>query len=362
MADVYPNFAALAAANTLGIDYEIVWRPVVGENQLLHLAIHGGAIESTTTQLARYCAGNSGAYYSFMGIRSSGNTALHITSTHFDEPTALALIAQSAFTVSWHGSSGSSPITHMGGLDTYSKAIVVQELESAGFVCDNATGDINGDDPNNIDDRNLRRAGVQLELSLAQRQAFFLGGDTSSASVNNAANRTQTFYRYADAVVRAMAAAMAPPPPVVRDPAPLRGRLVGRTGGPVQMAVPFSLAADGSIAVVENDGQAVSDRVRALVGTLPGERVNRADYGVPTHEALFAPDAATAAAEVQLMVADAVTAFEPSAVLTSIQPVIDMDLGLVDVTVQVGRSDVPQDEQPKYSTVTVGVGGQVSRA
>lgn len=358
MSDVYANFAALAAANIPGVDYEIVSRPVVGENQLIHLAIHGGAIESPTTQLARYCAGPSGAYYSLMGVKSSGNSALHITSTNFDEPTALSLVAQASFAVSWHGASGSTPITHIGGGDTYSIAAVRAELQAAGFRVDNATTEIAGVDPANICNKTIRRAGVQLELTLAQRQAFFLGGDTSSASVVNPANRTSAFYAYCNAVIAAMAAAMAPPAPRPPDPSAAAGRLAARTpGAVVQMAVPFSLSADGSIAVVQDERAAVSDRVRALVATLPGERVMRDTYGVPTNEALFAPDAATAAAEVQLMVSDAVVQWEPSAVVTSISPRIDMDLGLVSVAVNVGRADVPEAEQPRYKTISVAVGG-----
>jgi phage replication-related protein YjqB (UPF0714/DUF867 family)/phage baseplate assembly protein W len=353
----YPNFAALAAANTPGVDYEITSRPVNGQNQLMHIAVHGGAIEAPTTQLAQFCAGATGGFYSLMGVRSSDNAALRIESTAFDEPTALALVSASFFTVSWHGASGSSPITHVGGADTYSGAIVRQELEAAGFPCDSAASETAASDPANICNRNVRKAGVSLALSLAQRQAFFLGADLTDASINDPANRTQTFYAYASAVMRAMVTAMAPPLPVAAEPPGSTGRLASRTAGPVQMAVPFALAADGSLAVVQDEQMAVSDRVRALVGTLPGERVMRDSYGVPTTEALFAPDAATAGAEVQLMVLDAVTAFEPSAVVTSISPTIDMDLGLVDVTVGVGRADVPEAEQPRYKTISVAIGG-----
>lgn len=358
MTDTYANFAALAAANVQGVDYEIVSRSVSGAGQLIHIAIHGGAIESPTTQLARYCAGSAGAFYSLMGVRTSDNAALSITPSHFDEPTGVALVAAAAFAVSWHGAAGSSPVTHVGGLDTYSSAIVRQELENAGFVCDNALAEINGDDTNSIEARTVRRAGVHLELSLALRQSLFLGGDLTPASVNNIANRTQTFYAYADAVVRGMARAMSPPAPTAAAPSAAVGPLTSRTaGGTVQLAVPFSLAADGSLAVVLDEGRAVSDRVRALVATLPGERVMRDDYGVPTTEALFAPDVATAEAEVQLMVTDAVTRWEPSAVVTGISPRIDMDLGLVNVDVGVGRADVPEAEQPRYKTISVAVGG-----
>nr|WP_223186123.1 GPW/gp25 family protein [Streptomyces sp. CBMA29] len=126
------------------------------------------------------------------------------------------------------------------------------------------------------------------------------------------------------------------------------------------MAIPFALAADGSLAVVQDPAKATSDRVRALVGTLPGQRPMRATYGVPTSEVLFAPDPEVASAELQLMVRDAVTEFEPSAVITTVTPTIDFGLGLVTVDVGVGRADVPSAELDRYQTVSVAVGGEVA--
>jgi phage replication-related protein YjqB (UPF0714/DUF867 family)/phage baseplate assembly protein W len=362
MADAYPNFAALAAANVRGVDYEIASRPTTGPGQLIHIAIHGGAIESPTTQLAQYCAQAGAAFYTFSGVRAANNSELHITATHFDEPGALALVAASAYTVSWHGTAGASPVTYVGGADTYSAALVIAELEAAGFPCAVPPTDIAGVEPLNTANRNARRAGVQLEISLAQRQAFFLGGSLTSANVTQAARRTQTFYAYARAVMAAMVTAMTPPPGPGDPPAPSARLTARRAGVSVQLAVPFAMAADGSLAVCQDEGQAVSNRVRALVGTLPGERVMRADYGVPTTEALFAPDPEVAAAEVQLMVRDAVTTWEPTAVVTSVTPVIDMDLGLVTVDVGVGRADVPQAELPRFKTVTVAVGGSTTES
>lgn len=356
MADTYPNFAALAAANTRGVDYEIAYRPTSGPGQLINIAIHGGAIRSATAQLAQYCAGAGGAYYAFSGIRATGNPALYMVATNFDEPAALSLVAASNFTVSWDGASASFPVTYVGGSDVYSAAMVRDALNAAGFPTAVPPTDMAGTEPGNICNRNVRRAGVQLSLSFQQRTAFFLGGDVSNAAVMLSANRTQSFYAYTNAVIDAMTAAMAPPVPGRPLPAP--GAPTARQSGrSVQLAVPFSVGADGWLSVVQDEAQAVSDRVRALVGTLPGERVMRADYGVPTSEALFAPDADVAAAEVQLMVADAVTREEPSAVITSIVPTIDMDLGLVQVAVGVGRADVPQAELPRYKTIAVAVGG-----
>lgn len=361
MADLYANYAAMAAATTHGVDYEIASRPVTGTGQLIHIAIHGGGIEPPTTQLAQYCAGAGGAFYTFSGVRTANNPELHVTATNFDSPQALALVAASSYTVSWHGTSGAAPVTYVGGIDTYTGALVRQELEAAGFPCATPPGGIAGVEPLNIANRNLRRAGVQLAVSLAQRQAMYLGGDLSNASVVQSSQRTQTFYAYTRAVVAGLVTAMAPPQPARVDPNAVPARLTARRMGlPVQLAVPFDLAADGSLAVVQDESQAVSDRVRALVATLPGDRVMRADYGVPTTEALFAVDAEVASAEVQLMVTDAVTAWEPTAVINSIMPTIDMDLGLVHVDVGVGRADVPEAELTRYKTIQVAVGGTTS--
>lgn len=209
-ADKYGSYAELAAHEVKGKDYRIAQRSTRGA-KVAHIAIHGGAIEAPTTQLADYAAkAGDHAFYSFEGIKPAGNSDLHLTSTRFDEPSAVRLVAQSSYTVSWHGASGAKATTYVGGRDTVLIKTITAELRAAGFtVTDSVPEEIGGDSPRNIANRNLRNRGVQLELSQGQREQFFKDGRLARSWIENPANRTTAFYRYAAAVNRALASAVA---------------------------------------------------------------------------------------------------------------------------------------------------------
>lgn len=207
MPDTYANWAALAAAETAGVDYRVDVRNIA-DSEWGHIAIHGGGIEAGSTELAdAVAAATRGKYYSMLGLKSTGNSVLHITSTNFDEPQALAVQASVYYTVSYHGAAGATQITHLGGADTVMRDQLGAALSAAGFTIDIASTEIDGNDPANITQKNRRVMGVQLELSLAQRQAFFPGGDTSRA-MRESGQRTDTFWRY----VAAVASVAAPRP------------------------------------------------------------------------------------------------------------------------------------------------------
>ncbi|WP_242908037.1 poly-gamma-glutamate hydrolase family protein [Actinomadura terrae] len=204
--DKYQNYAELAQHEKEGQDYRRTLR-APGEPKVAHIAIHGGAIEPGTTQLAdRAAASHSGyAYYSFEGIKPSGNGDLHITSTRFDEPRGLALAQRVDYTVSWHGAGGSTPLTYVGGLDAELREQVACRLGKAGFaIAPTSPDDIDGNNPRNIANRNRRHKGVQLELSTAQRKAFFTDGRLDRAWIEDPAHRTEAFEKYIKAVDQAL--------------------------------------------------------------------------------------------------------------------------------------------------------------
>lgn len=87
----YLNFSDLLSNERPGRDYEIRHRD--GLSRVLILAPHGGAIEPGTTEIAAALAGSEHHYYSFLGLRQSGNQGLRIPSTVFDEPLALPMAA-----------------------------------------------------------------------------------------------------------------------------------------------------------------------------------------------------------------------------------------------------------------------------
>ncbi len=101
MADKYRNFAELSRNETSGVDYSILIRQA--KPAFAIVAPHGGGIEPGTSELADAIAANEFSFYSFEGLKSSGNTDLHITSTRFDEPMCLTVIRHTDLVVTLHG-------------------------------------------------------------------------------------------------------------------------------------------------------------------------------------------------------------------------------------------------------------------
>ncbi|MFI8961587.1 poly-gamma-glutamate hydrolase family protein [Streptomyces sp. NPDC053493] len=173
------------------------------------IAPHGGGIEPGTSELCMAIAGytpfdtttapetaaipgeTQRDYWMFEALANSG--AQHVTSTHCDDPAALAVCANNLYAVSLHGfeETGQKKII-IGGRDErlkrnlqaafvkYGMTSPMTYLEWNVSVVYAAPGDaINGDDPANIVNRTRTGAGAQLELSTALREAMF--GDFTSA-------------------------------------------------------------------------------------------------------------------------------------------------------------------------------------
>jgi phage replication-related protein YjqB (UPF0714/DUF867 family)/phage baseplate assembly protein W len=367
LADTYSNYADLAAHKTIGTDYLISSRAVTGARGA-HLAIHGGAIESPTTQLADYCSSTTNSsFYSFQGIMSSGNSTLHITSTRFDEPTVFQILRTAEWTVSWHGASGSDPVTYIGGLDTELGAAIEARLTAAGFTVSASPREVDGNAPLNIANRNLRSRGVQLELSRGLRESFYLGADLTLASIADASRRTDVFYAYATAVMAAVAQTW----PQERGESgsihqPVAGTetvtsVAGYPGaGTIQMRMPFQLDAMGRVAVLTTPDKMLVQRTRAVVATVPGEYVGEPAFGSDISNALFRPSDPIAPAIISDAVRTAMARWESDAVITAINPVIHDDQeGIVDVEVDVALSNTPAAEAEQTESVRIMPGGRV---
>lgn len=124
------------------------------------------------------------------------------------------------------------------------------------------------------------------------------------------------------------------------------------------VSIPFTVDSTGAIQSTMNDDQALQDRVMALVSTVPGDRLMRAAYGVPTPNALFDPMIQDMVfAELQMMCAAAIRKWEPAAAIVSITPAINQDTNSVSLNVLVGRADTPKAELNRTQLVYVTVGG-----
>jgi phage replication-related protein YjqB (UPF0714/DUF867 family) len=169
--DKYTNFNHLAANESVGVDYRIRRRSA---GTTLVLAPHGGGIEPGTSELAEAIAGADHAFYIFEGLKAGLNGNLHITSSHFDEPSCLAMLAVSDAVLAIHGEHSGELAVFIGGLDTERSARMRSELLNQGFdvrAVDRA--DLEGTDANNICNRGRSGAGVQLEIAEGLRSTFF---------------------------------------------------------------------------------------------------------------------------------------------------------------------------------------------
>jgi phage replication-related protein YjqB (UPF0714/DUF867 family) len=175
------------------------------------IAPHGGGIEAGTSELCLAVAGYTPAgagtapvaltgvpqrdYWMFEGLASS--SALHVTSTHCDDPAALAVCGTNLYAVSLHGFTpqAGTPAKQIliGGRDTRLMRNLAAAFAGHGLTTGNSDAardvtvllagvdsPLNGDDPANIVNRTRTGAGAQLELSTELRKAMF--GDFTSAS------------------------------------------------------------------------------------------------------------------------------------------------------------------------------------
>lgn len=170
------------------------------------IAPHGGGIEAGTSELCLTLAGYSrvGAgtdpvaepgvpqrdYWMFEGLASS--SALHVTSTHCDDPAALAVCGNNLYAVSLHGFAPDDDALAkrilIGGRDQRLIRNLAWAFDKHGLdsglgvtvVVAGVDAELNGDDPTNIVNRTRTGAGAQLEISTELRRAMF--GDFSGAA------------------------------------------------------------------------------------------------------------------------------------------------------------------------------------
>ncbi len=169
MRDRYSTFAALSAAEPAdAFSISMCDRGT----RLVVAAPHGGGIEPGTSEIAVAIAGAQLSYYLFEGHKRQGNTVLHITSSHFDEPRGVALLRRAACVLTVHGEASESDAVYLGGLNASLKRALRTALEKRGYVV-GEKANLLGLDERNICNVGSTGAGVQLELSAGLRRAFF---------------------------------------------------------------------------------------------------------------------------------------------------------------------------------------------
>jgi phage replication-related protein YjqB (UPF0714/DUF867 family) len=124
--DRYSSFEQLKTFEQEGVDFRVRWR--IGSSGIAILSIHGGEIEPGTSLIADAIAGSDHTYYALEGLKSSGNRALHITSTQFDEPIAVDILCRSAIIISIHGCAEPEHLIYVGGRDLELSRRIQQKL------------------------------------------------------------------------------------------------------------------------------------------------------------------------------------------------------------------------------------------
>lgn len=163
---VYGSFTELEQNEVRGVDYEIEV-----ENRHSPIAIvapHGGAIEIGSTEIARAIAGEDYSFYSLVGMKPKGNRIMHMSSMHFDEPRAVALVAASEYVLTVHGKKGDEvEDVVVGGLELALCEQLIRVLKESGFNALNADNypHLRGVKPTNICNLGTSNMGNQLEVS-----------------------------------------------------------------------------------------------------------------------------------------------------------------------------------------------------
>ena len=198
MPDKYSSFSELAKNEKQGEDFCV--RVQERRGTAVVIAIHGGGIEPGTSEVAEGIAGDDLSFYAFVGIKSTGNAALHIRSTRFREPQCIALVAASPRAISIHGEDSERQVVFLGGRDAAMLNRLRDSLMASGFSVEtHGSPGLQGCDEANICNRGKSGCGVQLELSNALRRSFF-----ESLSRNGRKTKTERFDQFVAAIRRAI--------------------------------------------------------------------------------------------------------------------------------------------------------------
>ncbi len=161
---VYRSYRELAAHECRGRDYAIEARP--GHTGFLVMAPHGGCIEPGTDILAAALAARGHAYYGFIGLKSSDNRSLHLTSHTFDEPLAGYMASRAEWILTLHGCARRDASILVGGRDGIRRTLFHNGLVAAGFRARiSREKGLTGRHPENLCNRGRLGVGVQLEIA-----------------------------------------------------------------------------------------------------------------------------------------------------------------------------------------------------
>ena len=205
-----------------GEDYDISHHVGNVLPSLMVTCFHGGDMEHGALETGESLASSLGS--TWWGIdahvrqekmpdsTSPSWDALHLSSNNYGHQGLLDMLAECDYAISFHGSvdwaehitspgaGPGVPYSFIGGTNEPFKEAVAASLRRHGFLCDTDVENFPtfpGTNPNNIVHQTRSGSGVQIEMSNAQRRAFFVGGDFTRP---NRGNTTPEFDLYVSAV------------------------------------------------------------------------------------------------------------------------------------------------------------------
>lgn len=130
----------------------------------------------------------------------------------------------------------------------------------------------------------------------------------------------------------------------------------------LQATIPFALGPSGLVATESNPDVQIGQRVAAVVGTLPYERVMLPNFGVPLGDFVF-EEQDIVLANLTRMITNALAIWEPGVVVNLTTPVWNKQGdGIAAVEVDYKRTDsspVVGRNATTMNTALIGVGGTV---
>lgn len=164
MIDVYATFDALAARAIEGTDYRITTKKT--NAPYLIMAIHGGRIESFTSDIATSIAGEEYSLYMFEGIKEKENGELHITNEYFDEPRAKDMIRSADVVVAIHGHRDTeSEFAMVGGLCEELAEMIRTRLSEVDVSIRQFESRLHPESIRNICNQGMSGGGVEIMVS-----------------------------------------------------------------------------------------------------------------------------------------------------------------------------------------------------
>ncbi|AYX89699.1 poly-gamma-glutamate hydrolase family protein [Staphylococcus cohnii] len=203
MVDHFATMKELLTYTHEGEDWEI--QMCERDSPVLITAVHGGAIERGTTEIAQYLSEiGDFSFYSFKGVRKNKNNELHVTSTHFDEPNLKKIVSEHAQVISIHGCMGEKNEVYIGGRDEALITRIKQVLNEAGIIIKDAPSHIAGKQQDNFVNCGKKGMGVQLELTVNFRKHCFVNKKFNLKDREDRSNWSTYLKEFSKAMVNAI--------------------------------------------------------------------------------------------------------------------------------------------------------------